>query len=115
MKFDKEYVLPQSMNIRYDVLSDSVPLSLIEQLDLFSAIKGHELDLFKHVTTYTDGTYCGGELKKHRSSKIIFYCDPSEEEISIVSGAETDYCEYMFTVKTKYLCPAGRRLGKASA
>ena len=45
----------------------------------------------------------------------MYKCDPTvESEFEIENGAETDYCEYMFTVKTRHMCPAGRRLGLAS-
>ena len=115
LEADQDYMLPRSMEIRHDVLTESLPRTLIKQLDLYSAqVAGHQLDLFSHIATYADGTYCGGH-DKAREAKLLFYCDPNEtEEYVIVGGAETDYCEYMFKIKTRYLCPAGRRLARAS-
>ena len=89
--------------------------NLRNQIIKYEAIKDHQFSPFRHLAVYEDGTYCK-DHKKSRSAKILLLCDPDEQkEFVIAEGAETDFCEYLFKIKTRYMCPSGRRLRKASS
>ena len=89
--------------------------NLRNQIIKYEAIKDHQFSSFRHLAVYEDGTYCK-DHKKSRSAKILLVCDPDDQkEFVITEGAETDFCEYLFKIKTRYMCPSGRRLRKASS